>query len=128
MRRILLATAAGLLIAVGSAAPASAGLTAQYTPAEPPALAIPDGAVLSAQEECEIDEPTWQVEWTDPDAVTLRECGGEGGWSEAGTADGGQLPVTGWATGAAIGAAIALVGMGVGFYLLYPRRRMTFTA
>jgi hypothetical protein len=108
MRRILLAIAAGLVMLFG-AAPAT------------PAWAEPAGA-----EECPVDDPTWQIAWASQDTVTLRECGGEGGWSESGATGGGQLPVTGLTAGVAVGAAIILVGLGVGMYLLPDRRRHPF--
>jgi hypothetical protein len=108
MRRTLLAVAAGLVMLLG-AAPAT------------PAWAEPVGA-----EECPVDDPTWQISWASQDTVTLRECGGEGGWTESGVTGGGQLPVTGLTVGVAAGAAVILVGLGVGMYLLPTRRRFVF--
>jgi LPXTG-motif cell wall-anchored protein len=107
MRRILLALAISLLILFG--APATV------------ASANPD-----ASDECHIDDPTWQVSWTSEDAVTLRECGGEGGWAESGAAD-ETLPVTGWKAGVTIAAAIVMLALGAGMYLAARRRRLTFT-
>lgn len=109
MRRILLALATALLILFG--APATV------------ASANPDTAG-----ECHIDDPTWQVSWTSEDAVTLRECGGEGGWAESGATDGDTLPVTGWTAGVAIAGAVVMVALGAGMYLATHRRRLTFSA
>ena len=108
MRRILLALATALLILF--VAPATV------------ASANPD-----ASGECHIDDPAWQVSWTSDEAVTLRECGGEGGWTESGAADDETLPVTGWTAGVAVVAAVVLVGLGTGMYLATHRRRLTFT-
>jgi hypothetical protein len=107
MRRILLALATASLILFG--APATV------------ASANPD-----TSGECPIDDPTWQVSWTSEDTVTLRECGGEGGWAESGAAD-ETLPVTGWTAGIAVATAVVMLGLGAGMYLATHRRRLTFT-
>jgi hypothetical protein len=49
-------------------------------------------------------------------------------WEQPRGCDGGGLPVTGAPTGVAIGAALALLGVGGGLFVLARRRRITFTA
>ena len=74
-------------------------------------LVLTFGGVASAAAEteqaatAECPSPKWQVTWTSEDADTLRECGGEA---------------------VAALAAIMLVGLGAGLYLVSRRQRHVF--
>jgi LPXTG-motif cell wall-anchored protein len=58
-------------------------------------------------------DTTEEITWTEP-----ANCGGSGG----------DLPVTGSSTGIVVGAALALLAVGGGLFLVARRRRITFTA
>lgn len=63
--------------------------------------------------------------------VTIGDDSTEIAWTEPAGCDdgsGGGLPVTGSSTGIVIGAALALLAVGGGLFLLARRRRITFTA
>ncbi|HEY8474792.1 MAG TPA: LPXTG cell wall anchor domain-containing protein [Natronosporangium sp.] len=60
-----------------------------------------------------IGDESEEIAWTEPEG-----CGGSGG----------DLPVTGSNTGIMIGAAVALLALGGGLFLVARRRRVTFSA
>jgi LPXTG-motif cell wall-anchored protein len=112
--RLLLTTGGGLVLAFGGVASAAAET---------------EGAATA-----ECPSPKWQVTWTSEDADTLRECGGEtvaahsdttGSQDEA-AATSRELPKTNGPAAVAALAAIMLVGLGAGLYLVSRRQRHVF--
>lgn len=122
--RALLVSASGLLLLAGAGAtPAAASAAAASAAAAPAAVQDLAAAQEAAADECQMENPRWEITWTDADAVTMRQCGGTAG----GLADDDALPVTGGATRAATGAAVALLGAGAGLFLAARRRQVRFT-
>jgi hypothetical protein len=101
--RLMVTAAAGLVVGVGGApAVASATTTA-----------------------CDAGQPQWEIIWTRGATVTLRECDGDTTGAQA-SATGGELPVTGTATGVVVGLATTLLALGAASYLLTRGRRVVF--
>jgi LPXTG-motif cell wall-anchored protein len=75
-------------------------------------------------------EATFDAEEGTVVTVTIGDQSEEVAWTEPADCDGagGGLPVTGASTGLVAGAALALLALGGGLFLVARRRRITFTA
>jgi LPXTG-motif cell wall-anchored protein len=78
----------------------------------------------------ETGEATFDAEEGTVVTVTIGDQSEEIAWTEPDDCDGagGGLPVTGASTGLVAGAALALLALGGGLFLVARRRRITFTA